>query len=464
MHGRILFVDGTATNRIIYKVKLSDAFYEPLLAADGAGCLKIARTDRPDLILLDLALPDMSGTEVLRHLRADPATRPIPVVVLAGTPAEADRQLALAAGADDVMAKPVTDDVLLARLRNLLRQRDDAGVVTQAWGTEAPAMLGLDEPPATFEPAGRIGLVAARSETALGWKHLLQRVMRDRLSVMTREQALALPTVRSAETPDIFLIEADLDGRDVGLRLLSELRSHAGTRRSAFCIIAGEEELRHRVMAYDLGADDVVAATVPDRELELRLRALLRRKRQADRLRETVEDGLRMAMVDPLTGVHNRRYALPRLAGIAAQAASEGADFAIMVVDLDRFKAVNDAHGHAAGDAVLVEVARRLTDNLRMHDLLARIGGEEFLVALPQTSLAEAERVAERLRRVIGDDPIPVPGDVTLRVTVSIGVAVVGAASADPTTVTGIVEQADQALLTSKTSGRNTVTFSRSAA
>lgn len=467
MHGRILIVDDTATNRIVYKVRLSEAFYEPLIATDGESGLRMAREEPPDLILLDLSLPDMPGAEMLRRLKADPLTQGIPVIALSATRTGEDRRQALAAGADDVMSKPLNESVLLARMRNLLRLREEARFVTRAWGHQVPAMMGMAETTPPFEPAGTVALLASRPEVAQAWKDLLQPQMRDTLVVMTREQALALPPTRDGSTPDVFVIQADLDSARTGLRLMTELGSHAGTRHSAVCIVTTGEDDQVTVMGFDLGADDVLASTVCDRELAPRLRTLIRRKRQADRIRTTVEDGLRMAMIDPLTGVYNRRYAMPRLAGIAAQAASEASDFAVMVVDLDRFKSVNDHYGHAAGDAVLIEVARRLSDNLRISDLLARVGGEEFLVALPQTTLADAERVAERLRQVVGDEPVLLPSGEKLRVTVSIGVALGHSAQegADQATeVSVMVDRADRALLAAKKAGRNVVNFSRSAA
>jgi two-component system cell cycle response regulator len=135
-----------------------------------------------------------------------------------------------------------------------------------------------------------------------------------------------------------------------------------------------------------------------------------------------------------------------------------------MVMDLDRFKQVNDLYGHAAGDQVLVEVAHRLTVNLRDTDVLARIGGEEFLAILPRTGMATARRVAERLCQVMDDRPIRLASGEELRVTVSIGVAVAGTSGEDSFGVEGLVEQADLALLESKGAGRNQVTYRLSAA
>ncbi len=482
MHGRILIADDVATNRIIYKVKLGDAHYEPLLAADGQGCLAMARTEHPDLILLDLVLPDMPGTDVLRDLRADPATRHIPVIALTASRDPEDRLKGLSAGADDVMTKPLCDQVLLARVRNLLRARGEEGFVASAWGMPVHSLQdqstwgqsawgqstwGLSEQGTGFDGRGTVALVADQPETALRWKHDLRGVLRDNLVAMSRDQAMSLQAPQNgqgAPVPDVFVIDARLDGDNGGLRLMSELDSRPVTRHCAICIVTPTAEDAVTPMAFDLGADDVVPRSVGARELALRLRILIRRKRQADLMRATVEDGLKLAMIDPLTGIYNRRYAMPRLAGIAAQAAQEGSDFAVMVVDLDRFKSVNDRFGHAAGDRVLAEVARRLSDNLRMSDLLARIGGEEFLVALPQTSFADAQGVADRLRQIIADQPVALPSGRSLRITASIGVALGRAGAAPVADVAHLVDQADQALLQSKSAGRNQVTFARQTA
>jgi two-component system cell cycle response regulator len=190
----------------------------------------------------------------------------------------------------------------------------------------------------------------------------------------------------------------------------------------------------------------------------------LRRKRHSDRQRARMQDGLRLAMRDPLTGLYNRRFAAPQLASVAVRAREEGTPFAVMVMDLDRFKQVNDLHGHAAGDQVLVEVARRLTANLRETDVLARIGGEEFLAILPRTCMSTARRVAERLCQVMEDQPIRLASGEELQVTVSIGVAVAGEGGETSYSVEGLVEQADLALLESKGAGRNQVTYRLSAA
>ncbi|MFU8883513.1 MAG: GGDEF domain-containing protein, partial [Rhodobacterales bacterium] len=186
--------------------------------------------------------------------------------------------------------------------------------------------------------------------------------------------------------------------------------------------------------------------------------------------------GLRAAVTDPLTGLYNRRYALPHLTRMTEQASRSGRRFAVMLADLDHFKAINDRFGHAAGDAVLVEVAHRLRSNLRAVDLVARIGGEEFLIALPDTDRTEARVAARRLCRIIAQDPFILPGKgQSTSMTVSIGVTMGHSGqppervidpdcdiAADP--VQQLLLQADKALYGAKACGRNQVTLSKPAA
>jgi two-component system cell cycle response regulator len=460
MNGRILIVDDIATNRILYRSRLAAAFYEPILAESGAACLEMAASHQPDLILLDLHLPDLPGNEVLRRLRADPATRDILVIVLTAATDNAVRLAALAAGADDVIGKPAADAVLLARMRNLLRAK--AGLDFPAGEALAP---GFAEPVQAFERKATVAVVAGQRDSGRQLQADLADALGEQLLLLSRPQALAEATLAESgpsAVPDVFILQDDGTDSTGTLRFLSELKSHTATRHSAVCVLGRSGEGDDAAIAFDLGADDVVGAEVTAAELALRTRGLIRRKQRGDQKRARIKDGLRLAMIDPLTGLHNRRYAMPQLAAIAARAAEEGRPFAVMIVDLDRFKLVNDRHGHGAGDQVLVEVSRRLTANLRADDLLARIGGEEFLVALPDAGMVLARTVAERLCRSIEERPIRLASGALLTVTVSIGVAVSDGTRLNSSDA--VIEAADLALLDSKGSGRNQVTFRLSAA
>ena len=464
MSGKILIIDEVSSNRIVFKVKLAAAGYEPLLASDGTSGLRIAAAERPDLILLDLNLPDMSGIEVMERLRSDPVTRRIPVIMFsAGRDGDA-RIAALQAGADDFLTKPIDDQTLLARLRSFMRARGAMGALT-CRGSDLE-LFGMGEPQGMFERPGVIALVMARPETALRLRHELSAQTKDRIVILGPEQVFRDGRTDTEDPPDVYVIEADLDLPSSGLRMMSQLRSRDGSRQASFCILNRVQEAASAAIAFDLGANDQVDASMSAPELALRLRTLLRRKREDDRLRASVQDGLRLAMIDPLTGLHNRRYGVAQLGMIFERSAQNGRPFAVMVADLDRFKAVNDRWGHAAGDAVLIEVAARLSSHLRPNDLIARIGGEEFLIALPDTGLTEAALVAERLCHTIMQQPVDLANGARLSVTISIGLAISsqsGAAGAAQQ-ISSLMDCADQALLVSKSAGRNMVTTSRNAA
>ena len=147
---------------------------------------------------------------------------------------------------------------------------------------------------------------------------------------------------------------------------------------------------------------------------------------------------------------------------MAERSKTTGRSFAVMALDIDHFKLVNDSFGHGAGDRVIAGVADILRDNLRSVDLVARIGGEEFLIALPDTTVDQARKMAERIRYIVQNTPLSIgAGKMPVGVTLSIGVALGMGADGD---VNGIIERADAALYDSKSSGRNAVTLAQTAA
>jgi len=455
MAGRILIADPTATNRIVLKVRLAAARYETIQAHSGAEALALARSERPDLVVLDSHLPE-GGAAICARLKDDPATRAIPVLVLDGAPSRAARLAALRAGADDVLAKPLNEASLLALLRNLMRTR--ATVDELARRQVAEEDLGFAEARGGFVRPARVALIAPTGETGLAWRRGLAATFAGRISTLTRAQALDAKPAR--EVPDAFIIAADLARHGDGLGLVSELRSRTATRH-AVIVILDEANAPARVpMALDIGANAVVSGRFDAEEIAARLDTLLSRKLETDALRESFDHRLSLATRDPLTGLYNRRYAEAYLKRVAEESARTGQPFALMLLDLDRFKSVNDTHGHRVGDEVLVETARRLRDNVRDIDLLARYGGEEFVIAMPETGLEAASTAAERLRRVIGDTPVLSPSQgKQVAVTVSIGVVLCAADGGAAPGTSGLIEQADAALYASKTDGRNLVTF-----
>ena len=460
MPGRILVIDPVATNRIVRKVNLAAACYEVLPAATVAEGEVWAAKLPPDVILIGIA----NGASVpnLERLLKLSKTSKAPLVVLSDDLDRDTRVDLLAAGVEDVLTNSESDAYLLARIRSLLRARDAAEEIRLRDSTTRG--LGFAEKRDDFELPTRVTLVGGNEADTETWKAALEKHFAGQIE--TRQASDILIKIGETSISDaIVLVEGHHFSRREILALLPEFRSRAASRHAAIITVLNSAPTSHSVMALDLGASDVVCGGFHGREMAQRLGTQIRKKRDADRLRETVRDGLKLAVTDPLTGLYNRRYAMPHLGQVIESAKSSGRSFAVMIADLDRFKSVNDSYGHAAGDAVLVEVARRLCDNLRGVDMVARIGGEEFLIAMPDTSQDEALAAAERLCRVMKATPVDLSDrGQKIPVTLSIGIAIGGPGTDRDITAEILLERADIALYASKSEGRDQVTLSRSAA
>lgn len=452
MTARIFVADGQATNRITLKVRLAAACYQVVTAGTAAQLMTDLRKVRPHLIILGAGLPDANPVALCAELARGRHGR-VPVVILAP---EESRLAGLQAGAAAVLDPGIEEQMLLARIRGLLR---DTQTMAETGLAEAPA--GFDHP---SDQGAQVALVADSAGRALCWKHLLGQRLPYRFVVKDPEEALG--EAATGHCSDLYLIAADIEGRGDGLRLLSELRSRKGSRDSAFVIATEAGHVDISAIALDLGAGDVLPVNLGAAGTEaaaLALRAQMSRKLRGDQRRAEAERNIRLAMIDPLTGLYNRRYALPRLAEIAVDADRSGTRFAALIMDLDYFKQINDRHGHGAGDAVLAEIARRLEHAVGQDGLVARLGGEEFLAVLPDSDESLACAMAERIRNMVEARPVLLPdlsGGGSIGVTLSAGVALISPrnrARGCGDTVDHVLERADKALIMAKNRGRNRV-------
>lgn len=467
MQGKILIVDAISTNRIVLKVKLASAFYEVVHAASADEAYSAALKHNPDLIISAMSLPECDAADLCGRLKRTPQTRTIPMMVVGCRPDAETRLKALEAGVQDVMLKPIDDTLLLARVRSLIRAHNSAAEWQMRDDTSRA--LGFAEETMDFGPAGHTVLVGSDAQLAHNWVTMLRPKLRTSLTYSAPETALR--DLSPDKVPDVFILaldENDTSNSDV-LRLLSAIRATAITRHAGILVMQARPDPGLGAYALDLGADDLMTDGFAPAELTLRVKAMMRRKRIADQLRATVRTGLKAAVSDPLTGLHNRRYAMPHLARVAEHSAATGRSFAVMVADLDHFKQINDVYGHASGDSVLIETAKRLRDNLRGVDLIARIGGEEFLIVMPATPMTEARAAASRLCRKIGGRGFEIPGSSDLiKVTISIGVTLGGLRNAQQPLVQQdanvLLDAADKALYEAKLQGRNQVNMHRPAA
>ena len=448
MSARILVVDDVDTNVRLLEAKLTIEYYDVLTCRDGASALEIARIEQPDLILLDVMMPSMDGFETCRKLKDDPATRHIPVVLVTALDGREDRMRGLEAGADDFLSKPLDDVILMARVRSLTRLKIVIDELRER--EESVRRIGIAD--SSVErlrgTGGRILLVDDNDEQAERLLHQLAKHHRPvRVTADNRELATSMCGV------DLMIINATTKGFD-GLRLLAHLRAREVTRSLPILTIVDMDDRPRLVKALELGANDIVALPVDPDELAVRTVTQVKRKRYTDFLRERLERNLEAAVTDVLTGLHNRRYMTSQLQSMVARANHGGDTIAALILDLDHFKSINDSFGHDAGDEVLREFAVRLATNVRAVDLPCRLGGEEFVVIMPGTSLEDAQRIAERIRLDVSREPFRAKGmGEGLAVTVSVGVA----ASVPGDTPDTLLKRADQGVYEAKSLGRDQV-------
>jgi two-component system, cell cycle response regulator len=254
--------------------------------------------------------------------------------------------------------------------------------------------------------------------------------------------------------PRSTIVSLGLENYD-GLRLCSHLRSLERTRNLPLLAVAEAEDNSRLMRGLEIGVNDYLIRPVDLNELLARVRTQIKKRRYAEKLRDNVQMSIEAAITDALTGLHNRRYMEIHLGTLVEQAAARGRPLSILVLDIDFFKAINDGYGHSAGDDVLKEFSRRLKKAVRGIDLACRFGGEEFVVVMPDTGVAMATMVAERLRKRIATEPFRINQNTrTVQATISVGIAAMRSVEDRPS---DIIRRADEALYRAKRQGRNRV-------
>jgi two-component system cell cycle response regulator len=449
---RVLIVDDIPANVRLLQTRLVAEYFDVTAAGSGPEALAICRDGRIDVVLLDVMMPGMDGFEVCERLKADPATQHLPVLMITALDQPADMVRGLEAGADDFLTKPVDDLQLLARVRSLSRLKlltDELKARAETGGDLAAQDL------ATVEHQGADG---ARILIVEPDRRQAQRLA-GYLGPLHRPEILSDPSDAAMKAAtggyELAIVGMALGDHDP-LRICSQMRTLESARTLPIILVADEVDRPKVVRGLDLGVNDFVKRPVERNELMARVRTQIRRYRYARQLRETLSNTLALAVTDELTGLYNRRYFERHLSLMLEKARDQGRDIALMLVDMDYFKTVNDTHGHDIGDAVLKEFAGRLRRNIRGVDLPCRFGGEEFVVLMPDIDLAQAQGVAERVRLAVAERPFLAEGARALRVTCSVGVARNEQEHETPET---LLKRADLALYEAKRQGRNRVVF-----
>jgi two-component system cell cycle response regulator len=454
----VLVVDDSPSARALLSARLRSQGHEVAEAPDAETAAEIAFAGPPEVVVTDLLMPGLSGVQLCRLLRSDPSTAHVPVVLLTASGDKRSRFWARSAGAAAYVGKDRIDELV--------------GIV--------PSLVAAGRPPP--RTAAR-----ARSSGKLTLQRISEALDRELFDSVLAGEVRALAS--AADLKRLFEAVAALLGEVLSYRWLALLPNRVGAplflHASPAARAEAEGEARQalaapahaevtaleddrasgspgtppHVTSVSFGGQPVgrLAVAAAGRGLsheDQRMLALVAAELGGP-IQMTVlyEDARLLATTDVLTGLLNRRAILDAMQRECARADRHAFPIALLLLDVDHFKQINDLHGHAAGDAVLQSVARVLAAAARRSDFVARWGGEEFVVALPQTGDAGARIAAERLRRAIAESRVEVGAREPVRVTVSIGLA----SATAPWSIDALVSAADEAMYAAKARGRNRV-------
>ena len=452
MTARILVVDDVPANVKLLEARLSAEYFDVAVAYGGAEALALCERAACDIVLLDVMMPELDGFEVCRRLKSNPLTHHIPVVMVTALDQPSDRVRGLEAGADDFLTKPVSDIALISRVRSLARLKMVTDELRMRAATSKEIGLQNPECEAVLE-TGRDGRVLIVDNRANSYGRLAATLSVEHIVDIESNpnEALFRATQRDYDLIIVSLAMQDFDG----LRLCSQIRSLERTRNIPILAIAEADNTARLARALEIGVNDFLLRPVDRNELLARVRTQIKKRRYTERLRDNVQTSIELAITDGLTGLFNRRYMETHLRTLVEQSVARNKPITVLVLDIDYFKAINDSYGHDAGDDVLREFALRMRKATRNIDLACRYGGEEFVIVMPETDMAVATAVAERLRRRIASEPFAIQqGARHLEVTISIGIAALSSAGDN---AASILKRADQALYRAKRDGRNRV-------
>lgn len=455
---RVLLIDPSDAGRAVLAERLRFQGFVVSECKDGAEGAIQALEEAPDAVVADLTMPSISGVQLCRLLRSEPGTSNVPVV-LRGSEGRRNHFWSEQAGAFAYVVKGRMGELVRA-LRRAMEQKaheepDDFFIVGLT------RTLDVRERIATHLDAALFDSVIAAEVRRLGTSESFERLV-DLLSQFVsqvtsyrwmalwrlepmrlgihnnpanREQALIEAGLAFGRTPDVPVVAVEDD---------DAVADPAGPPAIVEAIYFGDRLIGSFALSprAPVHQNDPVLVKTISRELGGALR-----------MATLVEESRWMATTDALTGLSNRRAFIDWASREVARSTRYSDHLCVLLLDVDHFKQVNDRYGHAAGDAVLAAVSRLMASIVRSCDVVARWGGEEFVVALPSTSLEGAVLVADRIRAALERHPITDPNRQIVTVTASFGVAELEPGE----TVDQMVDRADRAMYAAKSAGRNRV-------
>ena len=454
MSGRVLVVDDLIPNIKLLEAKLNAEYYVVSTAKSGKEALDFLENNQVDIILLDVMMPEMDGFEVCKLIKTNPKTSHIPVIMVTALSEVEDRVTGLKSGADDFLTKPINDVILMARLKSLLRLKSIIDEIRIR--SESLNQLGVDQNLVKLDFNCLNGARVLLVDDDVAQRNNVAKNLSEQKAIVNCLDDEPQVIEELKKTPyDVIMISSQLLKID-SLRLCSHIRSMKEFRHIPILLLVEEDEATTLAKGLEIGANDYLVTPIDITELITRTNTQVKKKRYQDELVATMQDNATAAVKDALTGIFNRRYFDIHVRKIFDTSLAANNPLVLGVCDIDFFKKVNDTYGHVAGDEVIKAFAKVISETIRLTDLVARFGGEEFVFVLPLTTLQDAIVVAERIRMKVDELDVVSPGDQrTIEVTASIGITII-----HPTdTLQSMLDRADQALYRAKQSGRNRVEF-----
>ncbi len=456
MPGRIIVIDSIATNRMALKTRLASEYYDVDLFEDSKSAWASILQTAPDAVLVNCKLPDANGYAVCAKIKSHPETGHIPVILIAASEAEVSWSKAYSSYADDIHRLPLDFPLLAPRLQSLIRAK--ASLDELRLRNKTNEDLGLAEPRSYLREVSLRRVSVALVGGSADQRHKVGDSLRQILGADVLDLGRDYSAVFDLGQETLLVFDDTADG-DAALRLMARLRTgRDGRFLSVMYLGATDKNGPGRCeRALSMGAIDAVSGPIEAHALAGRVRAVNNHSMLTNMLCDTMSNTLKLVMIDPLTGLYNRRYALQYLTKALDRACKSEQNLFVMMMDMDNFKSINDRFGHPVGDKVLKAVADQLQNNLRGIDLVARIGGEEFMIVIADVPLARALGIAERIRTAVSETNVFAGTNVgRVQVTASIGIA---RANRNPSGEDALIEAADRALYISKRNGRDRVTY-----
>jgi two-component system cell cycle response regulator len=445
--GRVLLVDDSIIALETIGSRLKESGLDVVTTTSPREALGLATEGgQPfDLLILDVIMPGLDGHELTRRLRDHPRTANTPILLLTSLDSSDDRVVGLTSGADDFFTKTAPDAEMLSRVRSFI----SLGKMRAQLQAQHEAMARvMREPEVATPPQARVDII--HHMPVVGER--LARALRGSPVGGEFQLTHRAPSQRLANTDADLLVVSYAVALEGDQPLLK--RYGFDEEAPAILVVDDTESTLRRVTAFDAGADDYLSQQTPMAELAARLGSALRRQRRQRQLRTSRDRAMLVAVTDPLTGLYNRAYFQEALGVEFRRAQRYKHPMSLVVLDLDHFKQVNDTLGHSAGDEALREVSARLRRTARSTDVVARHGGEEFAMILPETDLEQGQIAAERFRIAVEGATVHGSRGGSRSLTISVGV---GCFPVHATSMAELMELTDAALYRAKRTGRNKV-------